>query len=472
MRSVIIGTQVLLVAFFVVSNLFQTVLVGSAFAQMLRHRRTVWIERTQRLLDSPLTPRVSVLAPAHDEAATVAESVRSLLTLSYPDLEVVVVNDGSTDDTLDVLRAEFDLQPVTPSWPQVVTTKPVRGLYRSPGHRGLVVVDKENGGKADALNAGINVATGELVCAIDADTLIEPDALLRVVRPLLADDGTVAAGGSIRVVNGSVVRAGRVVEMRLARRLLPGIQTVEYLRAYLVGRLGWNRLGGNLIVSGAFGMFRREALVAVGGYAHGSVGEDMELVVRLRRRGLTSRRASRVTFVPDPIAWTEVPESVRVLARQRDRWQRGLADVVRRHHDVTFRRRYRTLGWIGMPYFVTVELFGPVLEVLGLLGLGVGLLTGAVDVSVAVAVGLLGYGWGVLLSCGAVLLHQWASIDAFRARELPRLLLYAVAENVGYRQLNLLWRLRGLWRFARGRTEWGQMTRVGFDRPRATSSPD
>jgi cellulose synthase/poly-beta-1,6-N-acetylglucosamine synthase-like glycosyltransferase len=461
--TILVASQVALVAFFVVSNLFQSVLVLSAFGEMVRHRRTVWGQRNRYLLDSPLTPRISVLAPAYNEAETVAASVRSLLTLSYPDLEVVVVNDGSTDRTLDVLTAEFHLQPVTPSWPQTVGTRPVRGLYRSPGHRGLVVVDKENGGKADALNAGINVATGELLCAIDADTLIEPEALLRVVRPFLTDDGTVAAGGSIRVVNGSVVRAGRVVEARLSRRLLPGIQTVEYLRAYLVGRLGWNRLGGNLIVSGAFGLFRRSAVLAAGGYRHDTVGEDMELVVRLRRTGLLTGTASRVMFVPDPIAWTEVPGSLRVLGRQRDRWQRGLADVVRRHHDVALRPRYRTLGMIGMPYFMTVELVGPVIEVLGLLGLVVGLLTGVVDASVALAVALLGYGWGVLLTSAAVLLHQWSSTDAFRAGDLPRLLLYAVAENIGYRQLNLAWRVRGLWRFLRGRTEWGLMTRVGFE---------
>lgn len=433
MRGFLIAAQVALLGFFIVSNLFQSVLVLIALEQVFRHRRTSWVQRNRRLLDSPLTPRISILAPAYNEEESVATSVRSLLTLSYPDLEVVVVNDGSTDGTLDLLRAEFGLQPVTPSWPQIVETKPVRGLYRSPGHRGLVVLDKENGGKADALNAAINVATGELLCSIDADTVIEPDALLRAVRPYLADDATVASGGAIRVVNGSLVRAGRVVEPRLSRRLLPGIQTVEYVRAYLVGRLGWNRLGGNLIVSGAFGLFRRSSIVAAGGYRHDTVGEDMELVVRLRRLALVSRTPSRVAFIPDPVAWTQVPESVRVLGRQRDRWQRGLADVVRRHHDVAFRARYRTLGWIGMPYYMTVELLGPVLEVVGLFALAVGLLTGAVDGSLALAVGLVGYGWGVLLSSGAVLLHQWSSADAFAARELPRLLFYAAAENFGYR---------------------------------------
>lgn len=469
-RLILVLTQALAILYFLISNAYQTLSLVLAAAEMRHHRRTVWNERLTRLLASRVTPRVTVVAPAYNEAATVASSVRSLLTLSYPDLEVVVVNDGSRDATLDILRSEFELVPVAVSHAGVVECSPIRAIYRSRRHHGLVVVDKENGGKADSLNAGINVATGDLLCAIDADTLIEPDAFLRIVRPFLTDDRVVAAGATIRVVNGSLVRDGRVVESRAPGRLLAGIQTVEYLRAFLFGRLGWNRLGGNLIISGAFGMFRRDSVVAVGGYRRDTVGEDMELVIRLRRHGIETGGPSRVEFVPDPIAWTEVPESARVLGRQRERWQRGLTDVMRRHRGAMLNPRYRVVGLVAMPYFAVVELLGPIVEMIGLLGLGLALGLGAVSWPYAIAFFALAYGWGVLLSVAAVLLHQWSSGDPFPARDLPHLLGYVLAENLGYRQVTVVWRLRGMWRYLRGRTDWGAMVRVGFDAPPTTAT--
>ncbi len=321
------GFSLAVFAYFLVVNGWQTALLASATMSMRRHRQQVWEEDRVGLLGSAVTPKISALAPAYNEEANVAESVHALMMLQYPALEVVLINDGSKDSTLEVLIRTFDLYPIHPIFRNQVQSQPVRGLYRSKIHPQLLVVDKENGGKADALNAGLNCATGELVCAIDADTLIEPDALLRIVRPFLTDENVVAAGGTIRVANGSRVAHGRVIDARVPRGLLAGCQTVEYLRSFLFGRLGWNSLGGNLIISGAFGLFRRESVLEVGGYVHDTVGEDMELIADLRRQGQERGTASRVDFVPDPVAWTEVPESLRVLGRQRDRWHRGLTDV-------------------------------------------------------------------------------------------------------------------------------------------------
>lgn len=451
--------------FFIVCNGFQTALLVGAYRQMIRHRRTTWSEETSRLLSSEATPHVTVLAPAYNEEVTVAASVRALLTLRYPNLEVVVINDGSTDGTLAVLIAEFDMTEVSPSFPAAVESKPVRGLYRSGRHRGLVVIDKVNGGKADSLNAGLNVATSELVCAIDADTLIDPAAFLRIVRPFLTEAATVATGGTIRVVNGATVRDGRVVAVRAPTKALPGIQTVEYLRSFLFGRLGWNALGGNLIVSGAFGMFRRSAVIATGGYRHDTVGEDMELVVRLRRLGVQQHGPSKVTFVPDPVAWTEVPESLRVLGRQRERWQRGLADVLWRHRGMLFNPRYGRIGLVAVPYFWVVELFGPAIEALGLVAMVLALALDAVNLPFAALFLLTAYGWGVLLTLSSLLLHQVTAEQPFSGRDLPALVGWSLVENLGYRQLTVFWRLRGWWRYLRGRRDWGTMSRVGFKPP-------
>jgi cellulose synthase/poly-beta-1,6-N-acetylglucosamine synthase-like glycosyltransferase len=406
-----------------------------------------------------------MLTPAHNEAATVAQSVRALLTLQYPNLEVVLVNDGSSDETLDVLQREFELAPIHPIYRKQIETRLVRGLYRSRINPNLVVVDKENGGKADALNAGLNVARGDLVCAMDADTLIEPDALLRMARPFLMADDVVAAGGTIRVANGSEVRAGRIVKARAPRGWLAGVQTIEYLRAFLFGRLGWNNLGGNLIISGAFGLFRRDAMIAAGGYLHDTVGEDMELVAQLRKSGIERGTASRVEFIPDPVAWTEVPESLEVLGRQRDRWHRGLADVLWRHRALLFRPRYGALGLVVYPYFLVFELLAPVIEAIGLIGAIVGLTFGLLDLDFALLFFLVAYGYALVLSLLTLALEEWSFHRYGDFKDRMVLLAWALVESFGYRQITVVWRLRGLIKYVRRRTDWGVMSRKGFTPP-------
>ena len=457
--------------YFLGVNGFYAVLLVAASREMLRHVRSVRGELRTRLLGSSTVPRISILAPAFNEEATIEDSVRSLLALYYPNIEIVVVNDGSRDATVEVLTRRFELVPMTSVLEPRVATKAVHRLYRSRTHPNLVVADKENGGKADALNVALNLASGDLVCAIDADTLIEPDALQRMVRPFLGSDTVVAAGGTIRVANGSLIRRGRILEMNAPAHPLAGFQVIEYLRAFLFGRLGWNKLGGNLIISGAFGLFDREAVLDVGGYAHDTVGEDMELVIRLRRRGYETGGPSDADFVPDPVAWTEVPESLRVLGRQRDRWHRGLCDVLWRHRAVLFNRRYGAMGWVAFPYFVLVELLAPLVEAVGLIGGVVGLAFGVVNIHFAALYFLVAYGFGILLSVLTLLLEELSFQRYRRMRDRFYLIAWAVFENLGYRQLTVAWRLRGIWKFLRGRTDWGVMERRGLNRVDASPAP-
>jgi cellulose synthase/poly-beta-1,6-N-acetylglucosamine synthase-like glycosyltransferase len=449
----------------IVNGMLATLLISAA-VEMRAHRLDVWRENRWRVLSSEVVPTISILAPAHNEGRTVSESVRSLLTLRYPSLEVVLVNDGSTDDTLDVLAADFDLVPVHASpLRRRLEAAPVRGVYRSRRTPALVVVDKENGGKADALNVGLDVAGGELVCAIDSDTLVEADALQRMIRPFLVDERVLAVGGTIRAVNGCTVRAGRVVRERPPRRPLAALQAVEYLRAFLAGRLGWNRLGGNLVISGAFGLFRREEMIDAGGYLHETVGEDMEVVVRMRRLARRAGTAERVEFVPDPVAWTEVPARIRVLARQRDRWHRGLADVLRRHVALLFNPRYGLMGMLVVPYFVLIELLAPVVELVGLIAVVLGLLLGVVNWGFAILFLLVAYGFGIALTAYTLALEEWTYRGYGRLRDRLFLLGIALFEGLGYRQMTAVWRLRGLVAYARGSREWGVMTREGFAAP-------
>lgn len=459
---VLVRMEWAILCYFLVVNGFYLVLLAAAGLEMRRHLLYSRGESRWRVLGSAVAPRISMLAPAYNEAATIRESLRSLLALHYPGLEVVVVNDGSKDATMDVLREHFDLIPIHPIYERKIPTKAVVGLYRSRSHVNLVVVDKENGGKADALNAALNLSTGTLVCAIDADTLIEPDALQRMVRPFLRTDDLVAVGGTIRVANECEVVGGRVVRTHAPRRPIPGFQVVEYLRAFLFGRLGWNRLGGNLIISGAFGLFRRDAVIDAGGYVDDTVGEDMELVIRLRRRGYERGTSHRVAFVPDPVAWTEVPETLRVLGRQRDRWHRGLADVLWRHRRILFNPRFGAMGMVVFPYFVFVELLAPAIEMIGIIGLFLGLALGSLNTSFAILFFMAAYGLGAALTVMTLVLEEvsFHRYDHFRDRVI--LVGWALLESVGYRQITVVWRLRGLVRYLRGRTDWGAMERRGF----------
>lgn len=460
-RSMLSISTWAILCYFVVVNCLYLVLMVSAALDLRTHSLEADDDQLRRLLSSPLAPRISMLVPAYNESVTIVENIRGLLTLAYPGLEIVVVDDGSNDETIAALRSEFDLEPISPVFHKVLPAEEITSVFRSRLHPDLVVAAKKNGGKSDALNAAIDLASGELVCSLDADTILEEDALQRLVRPFLGSDEVVAAGATIRVANGCTVHNGRMKEVHAPRRFVAGVQAVEYLRAFLFGRLGWNRLGGNIVISGAFALFRRQLLIDIGGYRHG-VGEDMDIIVRLRRDGYERGRHARVEFVADPVAWTEAPDSLRVLARQRDRWHRGLSETLWHHHRVLLNRRYGVLGWVLFPFFVAIEWVAPVVEAAGLVTIVAGLVLGAIDVPLAALVFLAAYGLGLLHSLSAITLAEFSSQRYGSVRDSRRMLMWAILENLGYRQLTVWWRLRGIARFLRGNTEWGSMERRGI----------
>jgi cellulose synthase/poly-beta-1,6-N-acetylglucosamine synthase-like glycosyltransferase len=451
--------------FFFAINSYYLVLTVAGFCRTLRVFNEVRRPDQRRLLRSPLTPPVSVLAPAFNEEANVVENVRSLLMLDYPLFEVILVNDGSTDSTLGRLIDAFDLRRSARSFEHSLRCKPIRRIYESASYPNLVVVDKANGGKADALNAGLNLSLYPIFCAIDADSILEPDALLRLVRPFVDAPGvTIAAGGVVRVANGCDIHGGRVHAVRLPRRPLPLIQIVEYLRAFLFGRMGWSTGNSLLVISGAFGLFEKKAAVLAGGYATDSVGEDMELVVRMHRYRRERRQPYRIGFVPDPICWTEAPESFRVLRRQRTRWQRGLMDTLLRHRSMIGRPRYGTVGMVSLPGFLIFEMMSPLVELSGYLLLPLLWGGGLLSPSLAGTFFVLAILYMVLVSALAILLEDLAFRRYPSVRDLGSLLLAAVLENFGFRQLTVWWRVRAFVEYLRGDLSWGAMERRGMVR--------
>lgn len=438
------------------------ILLVLSVPDLWRHWRLAADEHLQRLLASDALPPLTLMVPAYNEEVTIGASLQSFLTLEYPQLEVVVVNDGSKDGTMRALMREFDLYEVPPAFPVTIKTQEVRGYYRSRRYARLLVIDKENGGKADSLNAAMNAARHPFVVAVDADTLIEPDALLRLARPFLLGANVAAVGGTIRVANDCTVELGRVTDARVSSKWIVGCQVVEYLRAFLFGRLGWNSLGGNLIISGAFGLFRKEYLLAIGGYTTGNVTEDMDLVVRLHRYLAERGIKATMPFIPDPVAWTEVPVSKRVLARQRERWHRGLIGTMSAHRGMLFNPRYGRIGMLAVPFYFFGEMLAPVVELAGWVALVLGLAIGAIDGEIALLFFGVAIGYGTLLSIWAVVLEEVSFRRYERRLDFWKLIGFALIEGIGYRQMTVFYRLQAFWKHLRGSEAWGQMTRQGF----------
>lgn len=452
--------------YFVLINTSYLLLIALAAWQFVHHLRRIEHAGREEALTNRLAPGVSVIVPTYNEEAGIVTSVQSMLSLRYPRHEVVIVDDGSTDQTFAQLLDRFDLVQVER---EVASDVPTRQAAREvylprDGRTRLVVVRKDNSGRSDAINVGINASTEPLVVFVDADSILDPDALLSVTKPF-ADDPTrtVATGGVIRAVNGCRVLAGRVVEVRLPAGWLPRIQVVEYLRAFLLGRAGWSRAGALILISGAFGMFRRDVLVDVGGLDPDSIGEDFELVMRIHRHMRRHQIDYRVEFVAEPICWTEVPSSLGVLRRQRSRWHRGLWETLWKYRGMFANPRYGRIGLVAVPYYWLFELVAPLLELTGVILVTLGLALGVVHVGYALLFLALAYGYAILVTLAAMAVEELSFHKYPRWRDLGGILAAAVAENIGYRQATAWWRLEGWWASLRGHQQvWGTMTRKGF----------
>ncbi|GAA2526778.1 glycosyltransferase family 2 protein [Pilimelia columellifera] len=461
--------------YFAAINTSYLVLLVLAAQEFGRHARRAPFAGADDMLRSPLTFPISIIVPAYNEGPGIVAAVQAIAALEYPTFEIIVVDDGSTDDTVDRLRDQFQLVATPRVVPSAVAyTGQVRATYVSATNPdGLLVVSKANGGKADALNVGINMARFPLLCMVDADSVMDPRALLAVAKPFVDDPVRVAAtGGVVRIANGCRVVAGRVVEVGMPRQWLPRIQVIEYLRAFLMGRAGWSRLGGLVVISGAFGLFRRDLVVLAGGMASDCIGEDAELVVRLHRRLSATGGDYRVVFVSEPVSWSEAPSTLAALGKQRRRWHRGLAEILVRHRRMIGNPRYGRIGLLALPWYLQFELLAPVVELLAVVLVPAGLYAGAVNVDFAWRFLLVAYGYAFVISLAALLLEELSFHRYPRWRDLGLGFVAAVIENLGYRQLMAWWQLRGIWDAVRGgRHDWGRHQRQGFHGDQSTAGP-
>ena len=454
--------NVLIVSYFFLANGTYTLLMIVSLVSVWLHNRRLGYLSLDELRESPVTPPATIIMPAWNEQDVIVESVRSILRTDYPNLEVIVVDDGSTDESLKRLIQAFRLIKMDLIYRPRLATKPIRGLYLNPRMPNLLVVSKENGGKPDALNVVINICRTPYFCTLDADCILERDALLRLMRPIVkSPQNTVASGGIVRILNGCEVKDGKVIKVDLPKGAVERFQVVEYLRSFLFGRTGWNLLGGTLIVSGAFAVFHRETVIETGGFLHDTVTEDMYLIVQIHRWAVHHRRKIKMSFTSDPVCWTECPAKIPMLGRQRRRWQMGLCQTLWKSSEMLFNSQYGVVGLLSFPFHLYVEALGSVVEFLGYFMVPLALMFGMVPVPLFVLFVILSLVYGSFLSVGSVLLEELTYRRYPGFRDLMILLVYAVLENIGYRQIVLYYRVQGVFKFVMGFRQWEKVTHVG-----------
>ncbi|WP_026838173.1 glycosyltransferase family 2 protein [Gillisia sp. JM1] len=420
------------------------------------------------LLQSLNLPAISILAPAFNEGLNIVENVRSLLTINYPSFEIVIINDGSSDNSMELLFAEYELEKKDVLYHNFVKTKDIKGIYKSKNKafKNLTVVDKENGGKADALNTGINICQNSVICCIDVDCILENDAMLKLIKPFLNNGNKViASGGVIRVANSCVIEDGRIIEVKLPDSFVARVQVLEYFRAFLMGRMAWSRVDGLLLISGAFGMFDKQIVIEAGGYDTNTVGEDMELLVRMRRMMQERNVPYTVGFVPDPLCWTEVPQTWEILKRQRNRWTRGTAETLWIHKKMMFNPKYKILGMLSTPFWFFFEWLAPLIEFTGILFFIILFILGQVSWQIFLTFFLAVYSFAILFSVTALFFEEYSFQQYKKPSYIFRLIGTALLEPIIYHPVIMWSAVMGNLDLLRGKNSWGVMSRAGLSNP-------
>ncbi|HJQ76264.1 MAG TPA: glycosyltransferase [Acidimicrobiia bacterium] len=448
------------IVYFVVMQAYLVVLALASGAALRRNHHLRRFGRVGEMLSSRTTPPVSIVIPAYNEEAGIVDAVRSMSIVKYPRFEIVVTNDGSKDETLRSLIDAFHLEKVRIPYRPDLDSMPLRAIYRGRAGVDITVIDKENGGRADALNAGINAARHPYVMCTDADVVLDPECLVNSMQRVVEDrDRTVGVGGNVRPLNGSRVELGHLIEASVPRRLIPRMQILEYVRTFLASRPGWSWMNALPNVSGAFGIWKRSVLIAVGGFTRGHLGEDMDITMRVHRYHLERNIPYRIVYEPSAVIWTEVPDTARVLRRQRIRWHRGLMTTIKDFLPLVFNPRYRQLGMVSWGGFFLFEYLAPIIEFVGWFVVPAAWLLGILNTTSLLWMVLVAFGMGLMNSLLALLLDE--SYGYFNSpADTSRLVVMAVIENFGFRQMTVLWRIRAMIG-GRDTKSWGNMERRG-----------
>ena len=415
-------------------------------------------------------PTVSIIAPAYNEEKTIIDNIKCLLSMQYQCYEIIVVNDGSTDNTLKKIIEHFKLVKIERVSQSNLYCEPIIAIYQSMkcAYSQLVVIDKKNGGKSDALNAGLNIAKNELFLAIDVDCIIESDAILKMVKPFIDDTKrtVIASGGVVRIANSCEIKDGRIIKIKYPKNIWAKFQVLEYFRAFTLGRMAWSKLNGLLIISGAFGLFDRKRVIKIGGYDINTVGEDLELVVRLRKyMHDVERKKYRVAFILDPLCWTEVPEDLKTLSRQRNRWTRGGIDTIIKHRKMFLNPNYGVIGMISFPYWFLFEWLAPIIQLSGIIYFVAIVFMGFLDFQIFITVLLFGLSFAVMYSIFSIFFEAYTYNKYIGLGYLAQSILMTLLELIIYQPMIMWFSICGNFDFffKKDKKCWGKMIRTGFN---------
>lgn len=462
-------SSIFMISYFMILNFSYFILFLISYIGISKYQKTSKLNNYLKIYQSKLTPPISLIVPAYNEETTIIKNINSFLSqFDYPEYEIIVVNDGSKDSTLNKILREFDCEIYEFPYRKVISTKKIKYLYKSKKFKKLIIIDKENGGKADALNAGINVSKYPYFGSIDADTLLERDSYLKVMIPIIDNpNNVIATGGIVGVLNGCSVNNNKINEINLPKNILSKFQVIEYLRAFLFGRYAWTRINALPLISGAFGLFKKEAVLNINGYSTEmtnkmTVGEDIDLIIRLHKYYLKNRLKYNIIFVPDPMSWTQVPEDLKTLKNQRARWHKGLIETLMQNKEILFNFNYKVVGLLSLPYYLIFELLSPVIELTGYAIFPYFFYKKWISLDIFVLFIVVSFFLGIITSLLAVFLEIKTFNRYKKIKDILNIFLYAVLENFGYRQMTLFFRLIGFKDFFFRKNHWGEMKRKEF----------
>lgn len=457
--------EVFIFFYMIVVIVIYTGMLLLAFTQLRKIRKLDKQLDDNMSLKTVYSKPVSIIVPAYNEEVGIVSTVQSLLTLEYPQYEIIVVNDGSKDSTSQRVIEQFSMERVHQTVQRQLPSAEITAIYRSQVHPNIVLIDKANGGKADALNAGINVSKYPYFCSIDGDSILSSKSLLQVMKPMLASNGKViAVGGSVRIANGSDIQHGTVMHSIIPSNPLVIMQMIEYLRAFYMGRIALSRFNLILIISGAFSVFSKDYVIKIGGYSTKTIGEDMELVVRLHRYLLKHKIKKTIKFIPDPVCWTEAPDNLKDLKTQRRRWHQGLLSSIMLNKQMLLNPTYKQIGLVSLPYFVFIELIGPIVETLGYIYMIISFAVGNIYFESAAVLFLMFLIYSVVISMFSILLEAWSMGKYPRSRDSLKLMLYSLTEVFWFRPILNVYRLQGIVYYIRGKNDWGKLKRAGLQK--------
>ena len=429
----------------------------------------------EMLKESPFAPGISVVAPAFNEEKTIVVNVHSMLTLDYPLFEVVIVNDGSTDSTLELLIDEFELEETPFAYVEKIRTKPFKRVLKSRNSKydKLTVVDKENGGtKADASNAGINASVFPYFICTDVDCILSRDALLKMIQPILSSSKPIiAVGATMRLSNSCKVdEKGVMISAHPPKGIIPCFQEIEYLRSYLIAKMGWSLINSVPNVSGGLGLFDKAVAIEAGGYDPLSHAEDMDMILRMVAYMRDFSKEYKVVYIPVTTCWTEGPPNLSILNRQRTRWGRGLMQMFLVHRGFLFNRKYGRVGLLLMPYIFIFEFIAPIIEALGIIMLIFFLITNQINFETVYIMFAYIYLLGISVTSLAIVLDLKVAKVYSKFREYLKLIFFSFFEVVIYHPFVTFFNLKGYVDFlSKQKFEWGAMTRQGFTHEKTDS---